>query len=203
LSIPQIKGPFDTVDSNLRIAICYSLGYPTKTGYKNHQEVDRLTIDVDHEDAVLRTFILFVQTARAVLKYTDADLYRKARLSIIKLIVLRALASNSRVMTPSEIAEWTQTERHNITALIGRMRRDGLVAAERNSSDKRFVNITLTDKGREALNRATPVAKEIVDQVMSSIDEGDAALLDKYLRTLRENAYDGLGNVAKHSQRKR
>jgi len=159
-----------------------------------------LTIDVDHEDAVLRAFILFVQTARAVLKYIDADLYRKARLSIIKLIVLRALASNSRVMTPSEIAEWTQTERHNITTLINRMRRDGLVKAERNSSNKRLVDITLTDKGRETLNRATPMVKEIVDQVMLSIDEGGAALLDKYLRTLRENAYDGLGNVAKHSE---
>jgi len=200
LSIPQIKGPFDTVDSNLRIAICYSLGYPTKASYRNHQEVDRLTIDVDHEDAVLRTFILFVQTARAVLKYADAHLYRKARLSIIKLIVLRALASNNGVMIPSEIAEWTQTERHNITALINRMRQDGLVTAERNSSNKRLVNITLTDKGREALNRVMPVAKEIVDHVMLSIDEGDAALLEKHLRTLRQNAYDGLGNVAKHSQ---
>jgi len=45
-----------------------------------------------------------------------------------------------------------------------------------------------------------PVAKEIVDQVMLSIDEGDAALLEKHLRTLRQNAYDGLGNVVKHSQ---
>ena len=159
-----------------------------------------MTIDVDHEDAVLRAFILFVQTARSVLKYSDADLYRKARLSTIKLIVLRVLASNNGVMMPSEIAEWTQTERHNITALINRMRQDGLVTAERNSSNKRLVNITLTDKGREVLNRAMPVAKEIVDQVMLSIDEGDAALLDKQLRVLRQNANDGLGNVAKHSQ---
>ncbi len=159
-----------------------------------------MRIDVDHEDVVLRTFILFVQTAQAVLKYTDTHLYRKARISTIRLIALRALATNNRVMMPSEIAEWTQTERHNITALIGRMRRDGLVAAERNSSNKRLVNITLTDKGRETLNRAKPVAKEIVDQVMLSIDEGDAALLEKYLRTLRQNANDGLENIAEHSQ---
>ena len=79
-------------------------------------------IDVNHEDTILRAFILFVQTAREVLKYADTHLYRKAHLSIIKLIALRALASNDGVMIPSEIAEWTQTERHNITALIGRMR---------------------------------------------------------------------------------
>jgi len=100
-------------------------------------------IDVSHDDTIVRTFVLFVQTARSVLKYADTHLYTKARLSIIKLIVLRALASNNGVMTPSRIAEWTQTERHNITALIGRMRQDGLVTAERNSSNKRLVKMLL------------------------------------------------------------
>ena len=153
-------------------------------------------IDVDHKDTVLRTFILFVQTARAVLKYADTQLYRKARLSIIKLIVLRVLASNNGVMTPSELAEWTHTERNNITALINRMKKDGLVTAERNSSNKRLVNITLTDKGREVLSQTMPVAREIVNNVMSSITESDAASFEKPLRTLRQNAHSGLEHLA-------
>ncbi len=152
-------------------------------------------IDVFHEDAVLRTFILFVQSAQAVLKYADAHLYKKARLSVVKLIVLQVLDSKSGTMTPSEIAEWTQTERHNITALVNRMRQDGLVTAERNSSNKRFVNITLTDKGREVLRQAMPVAREVVNQVMVSIAERDAILLEKLLRVLRENARDGLEDI--------
>ena len=154
-------------------------------------------IDVEHEDAVLRTFILFVQTAQAVLKYADAHLYRKARLSTIKLIVLLGLASNNGVMTPSEIAEWTQTERHNITALVKRMGRDGIVTTERNSSDKRRVNVTLTDKGREVLSQAMPVAKEVVSQVMLSITEGDVVRLEKSLRVLRQNAHDAIEHLAK------
>ena len=149
-------------------------------------------IDVDHEDAVLRTFILFVQTAQAVLKYTDAHLYRAARLSIVKLVVLRALASNNGVMMPSEIAKWTQTERHNITTLIDRMKNEGLVTSERNKKDKRSVNITLTEKGREVLMQAMPVAREIVDQVMSSITDHDTLLLEKLLRGLRQNTYNSL-----------
>ena len=157
-------------------------------------------IIVDHEDAVLRTFILFVQTAQAVLKYADAYLYRKTRLSIIKLIVLRTLASNGGVMRPSKIAEWTQTKRHNITTLIDRMRQEGLITAERSTSDKRLVNVTLTDKGQEVLSQAMPVAKEVIDQVMWSISEGDAVLLEKSLGVLRQNAYHGLEDVTKHSK---
>ena len=148
--------------------------------------------NVDHEDAILRTFILFVQAARAVLKYADTHLYRKERISTIKLIVLKVLASNNGIMMPSQVAEWTQTERHNITMLLARMKRDGLVTTERNSGNKRLVNVALTDKGRDVLKRAMQAAEEVVKQTMLSISEEDAVVLEKILAVLRKNAYLGL-----------
>ncbi len=159
----------------------------------------RRLIDVEHGDAVLRAFILFVQTAHAVLKYGDAYFFRKARLSVIKFIVLQALAVNG-TMTLSEIAEWTHKERHNITTLVERLKRDGLVTAEHDSRDRRFVHVRLTDKGWEVVSQSTPVAKDIVKQVMLSINEGDAVLLEKPLRVLRQNAHHGLKHFTKRSQ---
>ena len=156
--------------------------------------------NVDHEDAVLRSFILFVQTAQSVLKYVNAHLYRTTRLSIIKLIMLRVLANKNGVMTPTELADWTQTERHNITTLVHRMRRDGLVTTERDSNDKRSVNIILTEKGREALSQAMPVAREIVDYMMTSFIEADTALFERTLGVLRQNAHHGLEHFAKVSR---
>ncbi|MGB2815513.1 MAG: MarR family transcriptional regulator [Dehalococcoidales bacterium] len=156
--------------------------------------------DVDHEDTILRTFILFVQAAHTVLKYADAHFYRKERLSVIKVIVLRVLAANGGAMTPSEIAEWTFRERHDITTLIDRMKRDGLVRVERNNRDKRFVSVSLTAKGRKVLKQAMPVAREIVNQVMLSISEGGAVPLENSLKVLRQNAHDGLKQLAKCAQ---
>ena len=157
-------------------------------------------IEIWSDDTILRTFILFFQTARAVLKYADTYLYRKMRFSVVKLIVLQALANHNGVMKPSEIAKWTQTERHNITALIDRLRREGLIKVERNIRDKRTVNIIMTQKGRKILSQAIPVAKEVVDQVMLSIVESDAALLEKLVKVLRQNADFGLERLAKRSQ---
>ncbi len=156
--------------------------------------------DVDHEDTILRSFILFVQAADTIMKYANTLLYRKGKLSIIKVIVLRVLAANGGTMNPSEIAEWTFRERHNITTLINRLKRDGLVRVERNIKDKRFVNVSLTDKGRKVLKQAMPVAREIVNRVMLSISEGDAVPLEKSLRVLRQNAHDGLEHLAKSAQ---
>ncbi len=156
--------------------------------------------DVDHEDTILRTFVLFVQAADTIMKYANTHLYRKERLSVIKVIVLRVLAANGGAMTPSEIAEWTFRERHNITTLIDRMKRDGLVRVERNIKDKRFVSVSLTAKGRKVLKQAMPVAREIVNRVMSSISEGNAVPLERSLRVLRQNAHDGLEHFAKCAQ---
>ena len=155
--------------------------------------------DIDHHDTIVKTLILFVQTAHAVLKYADAYFYRKARLSVIKHMVLQVLANNGGTMTPSEIAEWTLRERHNVTTLVDRLKEDGLVRVDRNKKDKRFVSITLTDKGRKVLSQATPAAREIVNQVMLSINEDDAILLEKPLRVLRQNAHDGLEHLAKRA----
>jgi len=143
--------------------------------------------------------MLFIQTAQSVLKYVDAHLYRKTRLSISKLVVLKAL--NSRSMRPSELAEWTNTERHNMTTLISRMRKEGLVTAETDRNSKRSISISLTDDGREVLRQALPVAREVVDQVMLSISDGDAALLKEKLTVLRQNAHFGLEGPANRGTR--
>ncbi|GAH46431.1 unnamed protein product, partial [marine sediment metagenome] len=114
--------------------------------------------------------------------------------------VLQALAINGGRMTPSKIAEWTFKERHNITTLVERLKREGLVKAERSNKDKRFVNVILTAKGRRVLKQATPVAREIIDQVMLSISQGDAVLLEKSLRVLRQNAHSSIEQLAKLSR---
>jgi DNA-binding MarR family transcriptional regulator len=79
------------------------------------------------------------------------------------------------------------------------MKRDGLVTTENDRNNKRLVNIKLTDKGRKALSKAMPCARGIIDQVMSSLTEVDAVIMKEKLKILRENAYDGLENIARYS----
>ena len=152
-------------------------------------------VDVDHEDSILRTFILFTQASDAVMKYANAHFYRKNSLSTIKFMVLQILSANGGTMAPSEIAEWTSRERHNITTLIDRLERDGLVRTERSDKDRRFKNVMLTDKGRSVLTETVLTAREIVNQTMFSMSENDVALLERLLRILRKNAHDGLGRA--------
>lgn len=156
-------------------------------------------IDVDHEDSILRTFILFVQASDAVMKYANAHFYRKNSLSTIKFMVLQILSANGGTMTPSEIAEWVSRERHNITTLIDRLERDELVRTERSDKDRRSKNVMLTDKGRSVLTETVLTAREIINQTMYTMSGSNVALRERLLKILRQNAHDGLERVAKHS----
>jgi DNA-binding MarR family transcriptional regulator len=157
-------------------------------------------IEIQGENPILRTFILFQQTVRVVKKYQDAYLYKEVKLSDVKFIVLMAFYYDpTSAVTASEIAQWTDTEPHNVTTLINRMKQDGLLKAERDKKDKRFLKIKLTDRGREVFQRAMPAAQQVLDQLMSSIDQNDVLPFEKVLKIIRQNAYDGLERLTENS----
>ncbi|MFC1983336.1 MarR family winged helix-turn-helix transcriptional regulator [Chloroflexota bacterium] len=155
--------------------------------------------EIPHSESIGRTLMLLTQTARLISKYMDVYFYKKVHLSFIKFLVLTTLASKNGVMTQTQIAVWTQTELHNVTTLVARLKKEELVYTERSDIDKRNVNVFITDKGRMVLNQAMTVARELIDQIMSSITETDASNLSQGLEVLRDNAYDGLESIARDS----
>lgn len=151
--------------------------------------------DIETNNNILGTFMLFSQTSRIVAKYTDAFLYRKAHISPVKLIVLKSLEQNNGTMTPSEIAEWTQTERHNITTLVRRMIKEGLIVAERNKTNRKFVNVIMTEKGRTVLAETLPIAQQAVDRVMASISGEDSSEMAKNLKVMKTNSEEAFKEI--------
>ena len=153
-------------------------------------------IEIGIQETLPRVFVLFLQTAHAVEKYTDKELYFKAGLSMPKLAVLQILKTNGGTMMPSTIAAWMLVEKHNMTTLIDRLRRDELVRVERGTqADRRVAQVILTDKGRQTLKQASPVNQKIIQKIMANLDEDTAASLEKVLKILRINAVEGLNSI--------
>jgi DNA-binding MarR family transcriptional regulator len=140
-----------------------------------------------HEDLVVQTFMVLIQVAREVIRYTDSYFFNGLRLSMVKYIVLKALVNSEGTLNKSDLAAWTDTTRHNITTLVKRMELEGLVTTVRNEEDKRFQKVTITDKGREIFAKATVSAYDIINKVMSDIDKLQAAQLDGILKVIKNN----------------
>ncbi len=155
-------------------------------------------LEINVQKTIPRVFVLFLQTAHAIEKYGEKELYLKEGLSLPKFIVLGILEANGGTMMPSRIARLMLREKHDITAFVDRLSRDGLVRVERGIfTDRREVHIILTDKGRQVVKRARPVFQKVTDKIMAGIDENSAASLEQLLKALRLHAVEGLDFINK------
>lgn len=155
-------------------------------------------IHADKGNQISDVFSLFIEAAVAAEKYADSTFYKKAGISTPKYNVLQILVNAKNPVIPSELAYRMIKERHDITTLMRRMKRDGLIDITPNSMDKRSVIISLTEKGREKFVQAEPIAQEIANQVMLKIGKTNMASMNKYLNALKQNAIDGIHKFSKN-----
>ena len=127
--------------------------------------------DVNKGNSISEIYNLFMQAAVAVQKYADSKFYRESGISAVKFNVLQMLATSEDPVTPTKIARRIIRERHDVTTLVRRMQRDGLVDVVPSTTDKRSVNILLTNKGREKLTQAEPVEYETTKQIMAKMSK--------------------------------
>lgn len=130
----------------------------------------------------LKALVALVQTAAAVDKFLDAQLHDYG-ISRAKLLIMKVLVANAGRMTPTALSKELSRSKHTITALVDGLERDGLVQREQHSSDRRSINVVLTEKGREFLKSTLPICDQIGYTAIGQIDvqqsEQLKALLDK------------------------
>ncbi len=97
--------------------------------------------------------------------------------------VLYALQGGKEA-TPSQLRHYVLSGVSNVTALIDRMVRDGLVRRWHDEDDRRKVKICLTERGEEACQQVVPGHVAWVKKTMSIFSEGDLKQFDRLLGRL-------------------
>ena len=142
-------------------------------------------------------FLKYWVTSRKLNKYLETTIYSRTKMSSIQGTCLHALSVNSEGMRPTELARWLITERHNITTLIRRMEKSGLVKIKRNKNNQRDVRVSITDKGKKVQSEAVPIAREIVSELMSSFTNDDLIQMQRMCKMMSENTYKSKGEIRK------
>jgi DNA-binding MarR family transcriptional regulator len=92
-------------------------------------------------------------------------------------------------LSQAQISDMMLVNRANITSLIDRMEKAGLVTRGAHSKDRRFNIIRLTARGEKLFTKIQPLYFEQIHKVMSSLDTGELknlmAMLEKVRQTLR------------------
>jgi DNA-binding MarR family transcriptional regulator len=75
----------------------------------------------------------------------------------------------------------------NLTGLVDRAERDGVVERRADASDRRLSRVYLTARGRELVQALLPVHGQHVTELLSSLDAGERRELRRLLGKLRES----------------
>ena len=88
-------------------------------------------------------------------------------------------------LTQNELSRMLLVDKSNITSLLDRMERDGLIRRNEVAGDRRSYHISLTDAGREAIDRIDPLYQEVVAGIMSAFTPEEEDELIRLTQKLR------------------
>jgi len=139
------------------------------------------------EDPEFRIYKMFMEIAQATNKYSDRRLRQSNHLKTATYVALQGLITNEGVMSHTKLAEWTNTRKHNITGLVDRMRKEGLVTTEQSLKDRRLVPITITKKGRKLFDAASLTYQDIMKKIMHNVVGDKVLQLEIVLKVMKSN----------------
>jgi DNA-binding MarR family transcriptional regulator len=119
----------------------------------------------------------------------DEDLQRGAHMSLSAYTILLHLSeAPGRALRMTELANRAYLSGSRTTRLADELIADGLVAKERNSADGRGFDVTLTDEGLAALQRAYPVhLRSVRTRVLDHVDRSTLPSFAKAVSAIAES----------------
>lgn len=103
-------------------------------------------------------------------------------------VLILLMREDDLTSTPSELAEKAGVSRATMSGLINGLLRDGLVARQEDSKDRRSYSIQLTTAGQDKLDEVMPDYYPRVKKMMNAIPEQQREDLLKQLILLKEQS---------------
>ena len=132
------------------------------------------------------TGFLMFRTARGMKKILDARL-SEFNVTSSQASVLNTLFSSDGISL-SDIGKSVHLDKPAITGLADRMEKDGLVERRRTSSDRRIIQLFLTEKGRNLYNTIETIIIEVDQQLVKGLVTQKIETLHEMLQSIWDQA---------------
>ena len=142
--------------------------------------------NLEEKDARSASLIKELRGMVSMIDATHNEFFGKYDISLPKFGALLVLYDNAEdgVML-SYIGEQLLVSKANITGLVDRLEKQGLVARIRDNDDRRKISATLTDKGRKFTEMIIQKYRELSDKVFLLIEDDDQDKLIGLLQKLQ------------------
>jgi DNA-binding MarR family transcriptional regulator len=130
-----------------------------------------MAINVEQENVVLRLWLLLRRVGDTLMLCQDL-LFSKYGLTTEQWGVLTAIKARGS-LRPSDLAALLERTPNSMSMLIDRMVKAGLVRRTRDRKDRRVVTVSLTEKGKTAVDPAIPAGWEFIHEVLSPLSDNE------------------------------
>jgi DNA-binding MarR family transcriptional regulator len=118
----------------------------------------------------------------ALLSDEVAELFKQHHLSQPLYNVLKVVARMGDAGMPSQsIAQYMVARDPDITRLVDRLQKDGLIERERDEQDRRIVRVRVTRSGLEAIEKLDPLIWKLHQQQLGHLNQEKLELLNQLL----------------------
>lgn len=104
------------------------------------------------------------------------ELAQAAGLTAVQFRVLQIISEKGGC-TPKDISQRMRVSQATVTSLVHKLVNQGMVSMERSAIDGRQKNITLTDKGQEAIERAPDALQQLYVRKFEALEDWEQAQL--------------------------
>jgi DNA-binding MarR family transcriptional regulator len=118
----------------------------------------------------------------------------KGDLTINHIRALAWLSRNDGSGTPGEISRETDLNPASVTGMLDQLEAQELIARTRSQTDRRVVEVALTDHGRSVLERKREYWRGCWEQVLADVPAQDRAVAAAVVRRIAA-LYDGMGRA--------
>jgi MarR family 2-MHQ and catechol resistance regulon transcriptional repressor len=101
-------------------------------------------------------------------------------------VLINLYMSGDQGLIQSELGAKLQVSRANITGLVERLEKEGLVVRNNDATDKRAFRVCLTNRAFALMHSFIPIHKDFMYKVMSSLNSNEKEVLISLLRKLNE-----------------
>lgn len=115
--------------------------------------------------------------------YLNAEGEGKMSISITEAHILEKIGTDTK-RRMSDVAHSLKVTLSTLTLAADRLERKGLIVRERDNTDKRATNISLTKKGISAFHVHERFHNHMVKSVLEGLSENDEIILEKFLSRL-------------------
>ncbi len=136
----------------------------------------------------VRLWLRLLTCSSLIERRVRRHLAREFAITLPRFDLLAQLDRAPEGLTMGALSQRLMVSNGNVTGLVGRLAREGLVAREAPARDRRRARVRLTQAGKRAFDAITPAHARWIDEAMRGLRRGEMAQLHALLGRLKDAA---------------